>query len=87
MMDALALQGVYLFHPLSMSATHKVGAQVGSNNLAHQPLTYNPLAKAEDIGIVVLPGTPGTECVMTYSSPDPRHFVSDNGHANAGAAN
>ena len=64
-MCALALHSVYLFHPPGMSATHKVGAQVGSNNLAHEPLTYDPLAEAEDIGIVVLPGTPGAEGIMT----------------------
>lgn len=86
-MDALALHGVYLFHPPGMSATHKVGAQVGSNNLAHEPLTYNPLAEANHIGVVVLPGTSGAEGIMTYGSPDPRHFIGDNGHANAGAAN
>lgn len=86
-MCALALHSVYLFHPPGMSATHKVGAQVGSNNLAHEPLTYNPLAEAKHIGVVVLPGASGAECVMTYGSPDSRHFVGDNGHANAGAAN
>ncbi len=86
-MDALALHGVYFFHPPGMSATHKVGAQVGSNNLAHETLTYNPLAEAKHIDVVVLPGTSGAECVMTYGSSDSGHFVSDNGHANAGAAN
>jgi hypothetical protein len=82
-----ALHSLYLFQPPGMSATGKVGTQVGGNNLAHKPLAYDPLAEAEHIGIVVLPGTSGAECVMTYGSPDSGHFVSDNGHANAGAAN
>ena len=83
----LALYSVYLFHPPGVSATGKIGTQVGSNNLAHQPLAYDPFAEAQHVGIVVLSGTPGTERVMTYSSPDSGHFVSDNRHANAGAAN
>ena len=86
-MDVLTLHGVYFIHTPGMSATHKVGAQVGTNNLAHQPLTYNPFAEAQYIGIVVLPGAPSAEGVITYGSPDPRHFVGCNGHANARAAN
>lgn len=83
----LTLHGVYLFHTPGMSATHKVSAEVGTNNLAHQPLTYNPFAEAQNIGIVVLPGAPGAESVMTYRSPDPGHFVGSDRHANARAAN
>ena len=86
-MYVLALYSVYLFHPPGMSATGKIGTQVGSNNLAHKPLAYDPLAEAKHIGVVVLPGASGAECVMTYGSPDSKHFVGDNGHANAGAAN
>jgi hypothetical protein len=85
-MYALAFHSVYFFQSAGMSATGEVSTQVGSNDLAHQSLTYDPLAEAQHIGIVMFPGASGAERVMTHRSPDSWHFISDNGHANASTA-
>ncbi len=66
-----------------MPTTLKLSRQEGSNSIPGPPRVI-PCRQAEDIGIIMLPGSTGTKSVMTQGGPYSLNLIGDNAHPDAG---
>jgi hypothetical protein len=56
------------------------------DNVSGQAEPYYPLAHGEDVGVIMLPGSPGRKGVVALGRPDAGHLVRGYGYANTRAA-
>src|SRR5690606_38942749 len=84
---ALLFQLPDLVHSPGMPAAGKLGGEKRVGDLQGEAGTDNARAKAQDVGVVMLPGHPGRKGLRAQGSPHARDLVRGDGHADAGAAN
>jgi len=56
------------------------------DNLPGKTLPNHPFSHGEDVGVVMFPGSPGRENVMTQSCPDAPNLVRGDRHPHPGSA-
>ena len=76
----------HFLNPATMSASGKLSTHKYPDNLLGHSPSYYPAPQREDVGIIVLPGIPGGECVVTANGPNAcnGHSVLWNSHLEQG---
>ena len=81
------LEASHFVQTPGMAASLECLLQERPDDVTSQSGAYDVSSHAEDIGVIMLSGSPGGEEVVAQSRPDAADFIGSDTHADARAAN